>query len=148
MNYQFDHQLFLLADAHHFVLMARDTYEPLPHLKIIKRVQYQPSQFKKNKRDRPGKTISQLRQSHTSYAHTDLSLISNGRYLANACQSVDLVFKQGNFKAITLIGEPKFINQVKTHLSSDMKQHIQCEIHKNYTSLPIEKLENALMHMN
>jgi protein required for attachment to host cells len=147
MNYQLDHQLFLLADGHHFLLMARDLYKPIPHLKIIKRVQYQPSKFRKYKKDNPGITMSKIRQSHTSYAYTDLSSVSDGRYLAVACQSVDEVFKQGAYKAITLIGNPKFLNQVKTHLSNNMKQQIQCEIHKNYTKLPIEKLEHALMLM-
>ena len=95
MNYQLDHQLFLLADGHHFLLMARDLYKPIPHLKIIKRVQYQPSKFRKYKKDNPGITMSKIRQSHTSYAYTDLSSVSDGRYLAVAVKVLTKFLSRG-----------------------------------------------------
>ncbi len=147
MSYLLDHQLFLLADGHHFLLMARNPHNTIPHLKIIKRVQYQPNKFKQNKRDDPGRTMNEIRHSRTSYAHTDLSSVGDGRYLAFACQSVDTIFKEGNYNALTLVGEPKFLDQVKAHLSIDMRKKIQTEIHRNYTKLSIKNLEHVLIHM-
>lgn len=142
------HHLYVLADGHHFFLMARDPQKTLQHLKIVKRVEYQPSQFESKKRDNPGRTIGRARMARTGYAHQDLSTLADGRYLALACQSIDRIFQQGGYDVITLIGESRFIHAIKQHLSPQMKDKIQGEIHKNYTKLPIEKLEQTLLHLH
>lgn len=148
MNQLDPNHLYLLADGHHFLLMARDPKKIKDHLKIVRRVQYLPSQFETKKRDNPGKTMNRTREAHTSYAHQDLSTLADGRYLAHACQSIDVVFQRGGYQTITLIGEPKFIHHIKEYLSPQVKAHIQGEIHKNYTKLPIEKLEQTLLHLH
>lgn len=154
INYSFtmsqlnSHHLYVLADGHHFLLMARDSQKTMDHLKIVRRVQYHPSEFESKKRDHPGKTMNRARDSHTSYAHSDLSTLADGRYLELACRSIDSVFQKGGYEAIMLIGEPKFIHQIKQHLSPQMKAHVKGEIHKNYAKLPIEKLEQTLLHLH
>ncbi len=140
--------LYILADGHHFLLMARDPHKTLDHLKIVRRVEYHPSQFEAQKRDNPGKTMSRISQAHTSYAYQDLTNLADGRYLALACQSIDAIFQNGGHREITLIGEPKFIHHMKQYLSPQIKAHIKGEIHKNYTKLPIEKLEKTLLHLH
>ncbi len=146
MNLLTAQHLFILADSHHFVLLERDPHKKKDHLRIVTRIEFDPEQYESQKRDNPGKSISRARGGHTAYDYSDLPALADRRYLSDACKSVEPIFQEGHFEDVVLIAEPKFMHEIKRHLSPIIRGKIKHEVHKNYAKLPIAELEQQLIH--
>ena len=144
MNKFRSEDLYIVADGHHFVFLAKDEVRPADHLIAFKKVNYDPDKFEVQKRADPGRTFDRITGAKSSYSFSDLSKKSEIHYLKEACRAIDLEFKRGKFSRIILIGDPEILAMMKKSMSKNMLSKIFHEIYKNYSKVPVEILEKYL----
>lgn len=137
--------LYIVADGHHFVMLAKDVKNPTDHLKAFKKVIFEPEKFEVGKRADPGKILDRVGGARSAYEFPNLSIKSDINYLKEACKVIDAEFKNGNFSHITLVGDSEILMLMKKSMSKKMLAKVFREVYKNYTKTPIDVLEKLLM---
>ena len=139
-----DEDLFIVADGQHFVLLAKNPSTSGHHLKAFKKVDYDREKYAPKSRGDSGKDFDRMGIARSPHSDVSPSEKSDIRYLKESCKVIDLEFKRGGFKRITLIGDSEVISLIKKGLSKSMMSKVMREIYKNYTKTPIDQLELLL----
>ncbi|WP_062309860.1 baeRF12 domain-containing protein [Polynucleobacter sinensis] len=136
--------LYIVVDGHHFIFLAKDKIPLVDHLIAFKKVDYDPATYATKKRADPGRTFNRIAGARSSYAFAEPSKKSDVNYLREACKTIDEEFKRGKFSRIILIGDFEILAMMKKSMSKNMLTKVFHEIYKNYSKMPIERLERHL----
>lgn len=136
-----DEDLFIVADGQHFILLAKNLNTSGHHLKAFMKVDYDREKCAPKIRGDSGKYLDRMGVVRSPHSDESPSEKSDIQYLKEACKVIDLEFKRGRFKRITLIGDSEVISLIKKGLSKSMTSKVMREIYKNYAKTPIDQLE-------
>ena len=137
--------LYIVADNHHFILIAVNELTKRNHLRILRKVQYQAEQYEQPEKRNSSHKFDRMGIARSNPLDIKPKKKASINYIRDACKEVDEEFKLGNFKRLTLIANPEVMNVLKQGLSNSMKQKIFHEIYKEYSKTPIDELEVKLL---
>ena len=136
--------LYIVADGHHFIFLAKDDKRQADHLIAFKKFKYDSKKYISDIPEKPGRIFDRTGVARSSYVFSDVAKKSDLNYLKEACKQIDSEFKRGNFSRIILVGDSEILAMIKKGMSKNMLSKVFREVYKNYSKLPVEELERHL----
>ena len=136
--------LYIVADGHHFIFLAKDDKHQADHLIAFKKFKFESKKFISDIPEKPGRIYDRTGVARSSYTFLDIAKKSDLNYLKEACKQIDIEFKRGNYSRIILVGDSEILTMVKKTMSKNMLSKVFREVYKNYSKLPVEELEKHL----
>ena len=137
--------LYIVADAHHLIMIAKKEQVHRSHLRALRKVQYQPDKYEQQEKRNSSHQFDRMGIARSNPLDIKLKKKAAKCYLKDACKEIDEEFKLGNFKRLTLIANPEVMNALKQGLSKNMKQKVFHEIYKEYSKMSLTELEEKLL---
>ena len=137
--------LYIVADAHHLIMIAKKEQVQRNHLRALRKVQYQPDKYEQQEKRNSSHQFDRMGIARSNPLDINPKKKVAKSYLKDACKEIDEEFKLGNFKRLTLIANPEVMNTLKQGLSKNMKQKVFHEIYKEYSKMSLTELEEKLL---
>ena len=137
--------LYIVANHHHLMMIAKNELVHRNHLRILRKVQYYAEKYEQIEKRNSSHQFDRMGIARSNPLDIKPKKKAAINYLNDACKEVEEEFKSGNFKRLTLIANPEVMNAIKLALSKNMKQKVFHEIYKEYSKIPLDELEERLL---
>ena len=115
--------LYIVADDHHLMMIAKNELVHRNHLRILRKVQYQAEKYEQAERRNSSHMFDRMGIARSNPLDIKPKRKAAINYLKDGCKEVDEEFESGNFKRLTLIANPDVMNTIKQALSKKMERN-------------------------
>lgn len=134
----------LVVDGRKAVLHANHGDATIPDLRVeeVLEAPQNPSTHLQGA-DRPGRSV-RSNSPRSAVGQTDWHAEAETAFAATVAALLDRRHKANPFHALIIAAPPRFLGDLRKHLSDGVRARVVRELHKDLTHLPVSELDRAL----